>query len=427
MGIQLAKKILVVSTWAPPMTGGPQNLYNLLSQFSADSYCILTNYRAIQKGKASGKWLAGEYFFYDHTGATGSSRASLSSGRDRSALVTAYESLIQIAGRLPHILKEMLLAVFHAIFMLLSVFMILRTGIRTVRHRNIQCIMGISDIGPAPISALLLSRFTGVPFVLYLFDIYVGNNLLPINDLIARIFEPLMFRTASLVIVTNKDTERFYRKRYGDTFRCTVIENSVFPETYEAKRTPYFPREPYSIVFTGHVYWAQERSLVNFIRAVGNFHELPVRLDLYVPVASETLRRLVANYANVRLTAAPQSEMPDVQCRATILFLPLSWHTRSPDIIATATPGKLVDYLAAGRPILIHAPPYAHVAQYAKANQFALVVDEEDPSKLQAAIKKLALDVSYSRRLIENASRALYNNHDAHISAKKLAQMLDSL
>jgi glycosyltransferase involved in cell wall biosynthesis len=133
-----------------------------------------------------------------------------------------------------------------------------------------------------------------------------------------------MFRAASMVIVTNEGTERFYRKRYGNAFKCTVVRNSVFPKSYESKRTPYNPTEPYTVVFTGHVYWPQERSLLNLIAALNKLRDLPLRVELYAPKADETFKRTVATCENVHLTAAPQSEMPDIQCSATILFLPLT-------------------------------------------------------------------------------------------------------
>jgi len=285
--------------------------------------------------------------------------------------------------------------------------------------------MGISDIGPALIATYLISLCTGVPYALYLFDIYLGNNLLPMNELLAKIFEPRMFKMASVVIVTNEGTERFYRKRYGGTFKSAVVHNSVFPQGYESRRTPYSPKEPYTILFTGQVYWAQERSLMNLIRTMDELRDLRVQLDLYVPNAPETLKQRVRGRRNIYLTAADQSEMPAIQCHATLLLLPLSWHTRSPDVIATAAPGKLADYLASGRPVLIHAPPYAYINQYAKENGFALVVDEENIKKLKDGINKLLFDLEYSRQLIENAKRTFYKNHDATINAQKLAKILE--
>jgi glycosyltransferase involved in cell wall biosynthesis len=329
--------------------------------------------------------------------------------------------------KMPSPLARLVKTILYALYLFLNIFTILRTGVQIVRHREIRCIIGISDFGPALISAYLISRCTRVPYVLYFFDIYLGNNLLLVNELLAKMFEPRMFRSASMVIVTNEGTERFYRKRYGDGFKCAVIQNSVFPESYESKRTPYIPVEPYTIVFTGNVYWAQQRSLVNLIRAMDGLDDLHARLHLYVPIGHETLRQFVAGRANVHLTSAAQSEMPDVQCNATILFLPLSWHTRSPEVIATATPGKLADYMASGRPILIHAPRHAYVNEYARQHGFALSVDEENIEKLDQAVRKLICDIQYSRRLIENAKKTLYENHDATVNAQKLASILESL
>jgi hypothetical protein len=166
---------------------------------------------------------------------------------------------------------------------------------------------------------------------------------------------------------------------------------------------------------------------MNLISAMRELEDIPVRLHLYVPNADEELKRIATTRKNVRVAAAPQSEMPDIQCGATILFLPLSWHTRSPGVIATATPGKLADYLASGRPMLIHAPPYAYINEYARREQFAQLVDEERIDKLSGAVRKLIFDVQYSRRLIENAKRTLYKNHDATANAQRLANILESL
>jgi len=407
------------------MVGGPQNLYNLLSQFSADSYCILTSYEAIRRGNASGTWLAGEYFFSDHAGPIEKLPVSQPSALRRTPFNWAYQWLGRLARKMPYPAAYFLRATLTALYLLLTIVRMVRIGIRIVRQRGIRRILGISDVGPALIATYLISRCTGVPYALYLFDIYLGNNLLPMNELLAKMFEPRMLKMASVVIVTNERTERFYRKRYGDTFKCAVVHNSVFPRGYESRRTPYNPSEPYTILFTGQVYWAQERSVMNLVRTMDELRDLRVQLDLYVPNASETLKLAIGARSNIRLTAATQSEMPAIQCSATLLFLPLSWHTKSLDVIATASPGKLADYLASGRPILIHAPPYTYVNQYAKENGFALVVDEENIEKLKDGIKKLLFDLEYSRQLIENAKRTFYKNHDATINAQKLAKILE--
>jgi glycosyltransferase involved in cell wall biosynthesis len=404
------------------MVGGPQNLYNLFSQFTPDSYCVFTTSEAINQRQVTGSKLAGEYLFFDAPASNRSDsrpedrHMQVSGGRIQ-RVATLARGAVAIAYH----------TTYHTCKTIVTIIRMVRIGIRLVHEKKVDCLLGISDVGPALISTYLISRIAGIPYALYLFDIYQGNILSPMNRFLAKIFERRLFRRASMVIVTNEGTERFYRKRYGGIFKSAVVHNSIFLSDYEHYRTPYSPREPYVIVFTGSVYWAQERSLMNLVRALDEMADPRIRLDLYVHNADSKLREQLGSRSYVRLMAAPQSDMARVQCSATLLFLPLSWHTGAPEIIATATPGKLVDYLASGRPILIHAPPYTYLNEYAKENSFAAVVDEENVGKLKAAIRRLLSDLEVSLRLIENAKTTLTANHDAHLNARKLATILESV
>jgi glycosyltransferase involved in cell wall biosynthesis len=83
--------------------------------------------------------------------------------------------------------------------------------------------------------------------------------------------------------------------------------------------------------------------------------------------------------------------------------------------------------MASGRPILIHAPPYAYVVQYARENALAHIVDREDPLELAKAIRKLTTDVPHSRRLVANALRRYYKHHDARVNARRFAKVIASI
>ena len=425
--LSLTKRILLVSSWVPPTAGGvPENVYNLFSQLSADSYCVLTSYEAIRRREATGRWLRGRYFFFDHSDPVDYSAISRGCVARERPSGRARQSLFKLERRIPQTAQAFLKTTYSALVVLLSIVKIVRAGIRIVRQARVKCVLAISDTGESLIGSYLISRLTGAPYAVYLFDIYLGNNLRPVHNALAKLFEPRIFKTASLVVVTNEGTEGFYRKRYGHPFKCATIHNSVFPKDYESKRTPYMPTEPYTILLTGHVYWAQERSVMNLIVAMDGVRDLPVRLQLYVPDPPEALRRAIGTRPNVHLAAAARSEMPPIQCNASILFLPLSWCTNSPDVIRTATPGKLAEYMASGRPILIHAPPYAYLNEYAKKHELAMVVDEENAEKLSNGIRKLLFDTDYSRQLIRNAETMLYKNHDATLNAKKFVDAMES-
>jgi len=428
-------KILVISSVAPHRLGGIQNLYALLSALKPDQYCILTTHESTKRHPAR-EPLPGEYFYCDQNGTPAFSVTIPPPSTEDSVSSSRHESRFKIWARHTRFVGYCRQLIRFAI----SRYRVMRSLVRfyatigrmvllghfIAQRRNIRGVVGISDTGPALISTYLLSKLCRLPYVIYLFDLYLGNNLGIIENCLARTLEPLIFRRAAAVFLTNEGIREYYRLRYGRTIKPFLLHNSIFPAQYERLRTPYAAMRPYRIVFTGSAYWAQEQSLLNIIQAMDELRDPEILLDLYVPNPPHSILKHIANRNNIRISAAPASEMPRIQCGASILYLPLSWNTASPDIIATATPGKLSDYLASGRPILIHAPPYAWVNQYAKQEGFGLVVDEENIQKLRNSVLKLLADRRLALRLVRNATRTFYKNHDATKTAPRFIHVLDS-
>ncbi len=160
------------------------------------------------------------------------------------------------------------------------------------------------------------------------------------------------------------------------------------------------------------------------IRTMDELRDLPVRLLLFIPKATRKVLSAVEGRPNVTLTSASQSEVARVQCEATLLVLPLSWGTKAPDIIATATPGKFTDYLASGRPLLVHAPDYSCVARDAKEHGTGIVVDRDDVASLARTIREFLGDPSAGRRYVENALRVFESRHDARKNSRMLWEIL---
>ncbi len=400
------------------MVGGPQNLYNLCSQFPADRYIILTSYRATHDpDTAKGTWLAGAYAYYDR-------RRPLDASDDRTRPAPEGAPDASQQGvhprRLPGIQTLLTLLATPIKIMLMT-----RAGVTVVRKRGVSIVVGISDHGPALVAAALVARLTRRPYVYYLYDLYRGNNFGRFDRWLATVLEGRLLRGAQTVIVTNEGTADFLRRRYGERLRTSVVHNSVFPAAYERQRTPYDPRPPYTLLFTGHIYWAQEQAVLNLIAAMQQLRDQPLTLALYCPKPTDRIRAAINATPNITLTAAAQSEMPNIQSAATLLFLPLAWNTKAPDIIATATPGKFTDYLASGRPMLVHAPAYAYVSQYTKEHELGLVVDQNDVDLLAQTIRDFLADPkTRGQRFIANALAAFDANHDAVKNAAKLRQLL---
>jgi len=411
---QELKKILVITTnYAPPAIGGPQNLYNLLRDFPPDSYFILTSFYNIDNLSAQkGNWLAGEYVFYDKTRATKKGRQATAKDPKRRKGPNWLNWLKHLARR-----SRVIRAILGIPIIFTQIFWIIRQGKKSIRNKKIEILLGFSDYGPAVISTYLLHKITRKPFFIFLFDIYKGNFFPFPGGLLSKIFEPKLFKRAETIIVTNEGTKKFYIKRYGEKTgkKITVIHNSVFPEPYLNAQSPYEPKPPYIILFTGRIYWPQIRSLKNLIKAIEEINDIDLRFKIYCPNPPDYLKKIgIVESNKVKISVASPQDIPKIQSQADILFLPLSWRTKSPDIINTATPGKLTDYLAAGRPMLIHAPPSSALVRYAKEKKFAFVVDEENINKLKDGIRKLISDKIFAREIIRNARETFFKNHNAN-------------
>ena len=414
-------KTLIISSYAPPSIGGPQNLYNLLRDIPSESYSILTSFNNIDNTSAQkGTWLDCEYIFYDNL------KKSKSAAKSQKQSETTGRSFIL---KLKHLMKSS--PFFRDLFGIPIIFgqimMILKAGGKTVKKQNIRKIVSISDYGPALIASYFISKRNEIPLTLFLFDIYKGNHFPFPGGILASIFEPKLFALAEKIIVTNDGTKDFYVKKYGKEMedKIIVIYNSTFPDLYLRLRSPYEPKPPYKIIYTGKIYWAQMGSLMNLIKAVNEVNDIDVRLDIYSPSPSDYLKKLgFRDSKKVKiLKPLPPQEIASVQTQADILFLPLSWNTKSPDIINTATPGKLTDYLISGRPTLIHAPASSFLVEYAKEREFAHIVDTDNVEELKKGILKLATDKTYADRLIKNAEKTFFENHSIEVNSEKFKKV----
>jgi len=411
------KKILIISSYAPPsMRGAPQNIYNLFRDFSSSSYCLLTSYYNIDNISAKkGNWLKGKYIFYDNISFSGFFKDRPEIAKERQFRV--------ILDKLKYSIKRTrFLGFFSGVFIIVSqIIQIVHAGIKNIEKEKIEIMIGFSDYGPAIISTYLLHKRTKIPYYIFLFDLY-KDNFYPVfpAGFLSKIFESKILQNAEKIIVTNEATLNFYIKEYGEEIRkkIIIIHNSAFAEPYLKLHTDYCPKTQYSIVFTGNIYWAQAKSLKNLIQAIKEINDIDIRLKIYCPNPKDYLDKIgITENKKVKISIAQPEKMPEIQTQADVLFLPLSWNNKAQKIINTATPGKLADYLISNRPILIHAPSSSFLAKYAKENNFAVVVDEENKEKLKIAIKKLLTDQKFSEELIENAKKTFFKNHDASRNA----------
>lgn len=421
------KNLLVISPTNPLSSGGIQNLSRILSLYPSDKLCILTRFQNFTSSSASKKY-NGEgdslrYFFYDQKNICGNKTTPCSSAATSDD--TKLGSLPLLLGQLRTITKK------SSIFRKLigpfaswtTTLLIILKALQIVKHERVETILGVTDGGPVLFSTLFLGVVKRIPYSILIFDLYKENRLPFYDKFAAYIIEPFLFRWAKHIIVNNEGTKKFYEKRYRNV-SLVLIHNSSNPHRYLS--LPSFAcrdKRQYSIVFTGSIYWAQEQSLQNLISAVKKITDLSIIVYFYTATVANTAFVKKNMGDGVVFDTVSTDRIAEVQSRADILFLPLSWHTGYDDIISTATPGKLTDYLIAGRPILIHAPANSFLVEYARSNDCAAIVDEENPELLISEIKKLLTDNVRVATLTRNAQALFYKNHNLEKNAQKFLSL----
>lgn len=275
-----------------------------------------------------------------------------------------------------------------------------------VRKENCQavvaCTGGLLDL-PA---GYLASRMTGTKFYAYLFDYYSYQNVGPVESFYARRFEPWVLKGAAGVISPNEFLSEDLRRRYG--VDSVIIRNPCDLSEYEqgnggSAAADESKNGETEIVYTGAVYDAHYDAFRNLVAALGKVDKPGVRLHLYSASPVDWEREGIAGPHVVRHGHREMSEVPGIQQRADILFLPLAFRSPYPVLVRTSATSKLAEYLAARRPVLVHAPADSFISWYFREHECGVVVDREDPKALAEAVERLAGDEELCRRLSARA------------------------
>ena len=120
----------------------------------------------------------------------------------------------------------------------------------------------------------------------------------------------------------------------------------------------------------------------------------------------------------------PASAVPRVQQEADVLFLALAFDSPYLDIVRTSAPAKMGEYLAAGRPILAHAPSDSFVSRYVRRHGCGVVVAESDPAALAGALNELLTDAALRERICAAARQCAYDDFHPDQARRALAKLV---
>jgi len=273
-----------------------------------------------------------------------------------------------------------------------------------VRRERCDAVLSCSsgnDLLDVP-SGFLGSWLAGVPFHLYLFDTYAHMWTVPNTRWVGRLLEPFIVKRADSIIGTNEFVRDLLRKRYGVESR--VIHNPCDLSAYEnIPDPPEAGGSEIKIVYTGAIYDAHYEAFKNLFAAIGLLGRPELKVHLYTAVPISLLEEHDIRGPVVYHEHETAFAVPGIQRAADVLFLPFAFNTPYPELIKISSPSKIGEFLAARRPILVHAPPDSFLANYFREHECGLVVDENDPRALASGLERILSDQDLRQRLSRNA------------------------
>lgn len=287
---------------------------------------------------------------------------------------------------------------------------------------NVACVF-TGDVTHLPASFIACRR-EKIPLITYLMDHYTDREFYnPDAAFVAEKVERVLMKRCNKVIVVNEALQDDLDRRFK--VQSTVIYNSfdLGPYLEMAGNTESAKREV-SIVFTGNIYDAHYDAFRNLLAAIRITGRTDLRLHLYTPQTAEELAQQGIAGPITFHQPLTSPEIPPVQRRADILFLPLAFNSPYPGVVRTSAPTKMGEYLASRRPVLVHAPSDSYVAWYFRHHECGLVVDESDPRLLADALQRILQDDPIVAELIQRGWQRAVNDFDLNNARKNFMKVL---
>jgi glycosyltransferase involved in cell wall biosynthesis len=179
------------------------------------------------------------------------------------------------------------------------------------------------------------------------------------------------------------------------------------------------------VVYTGDIYEAHYDAFRNLLEALDRLGRDDLKLHAYTPRTKEELARQGLSGRMILHAPRDPSEIPRVQRGAGALFLPLAFNSPYPELVRTSATTKLGEYLAAGRPVIAHAPPDSFVAWYFREHECGVVVDRLDPASLAEAVGRVLDDDALGRKLAARAWERAVADFDIVSAREKFWKFLE--
>ena len=231
------------------------------------------------------------------------------------------------------------------------------------------------------------------------------------------------------IICPSRVTRDYLSSLGVDRKRVTVIPNGVSPSDFSPSPLPNREGRVPVLLYIGTL--ADWQGLDVVIKSLPKILEKhPVQLKIVGrgrsrqrKVLSKQIRKLGVEGSVLVQPAVPHHEVPALIAESDICVAPLGLNDRN--VTQGACPIKVLEYMAAGRPLLASNMPI--VRELVREDVDALLFSPNDPEDLARQVLALLNDFELSKRLADSASERALAKFTWHESQKKLLKVYENL
>ena len=254
-------------------------------------------------------------------------------------------------------------------------------------------------------------------------SLYEGSRMHQKVELIAT----EIAQNASMRLALGPKMTDVLTERYQVPFDCVYHADDKTRFIVQSTNASISANRPVTIGYTGSLYLGRISSLVDLVNACNSL-DRNILIRIYCPeIPIETPGELI-NAKQVEFLPLPtHEELPGVLANCDVLFLPESFNPTYEKAISLSLSTKAHLYMMSGRPIIVYAPSYSGIVDYAKRDKWAYVVEERNMDSLVIALRSLIHDNNLKIQLIETAHDVSIKNHDQKKVRQKFLQALQSI
>ena len=215
-----------------------------------------------------------------------------------------------------------------------------------------------------------------------------------------------------------------YLAQYGKRFIPfhNPVDNTAWQRINPVRR---YPEDIFSIIYVGKINRDTKENILTLGKVVDGMNKsgIKVKFDVYTPSQHQIdATRYIGFTIN---QAVANDQIPQLLKSYDALYLTLGFSRISREYTRLSMPTKLTEYLAAGVPILLHAPSEIAVTKYVSDTNTGLICSENSAEALEDKLEKMINDSNLRERLNANAL-SLAKNHDITIVRNKFREALMS-